>query len=325
VGVWSSRPSPPLRSAVGRAGRNGARSTLVGALLSGLLAMGDSTDAPAVMAGTEPDTPASRVDPNFASSTWASVGSVVVKGEPFSGVLITRRHVLTAAHVAAGDPAVVEFVLNAGGDASQRIAARSIHPHPKWKGFDPKRPNDDLAIIELAEPAAATIVIHPIATGTFPRGLEFTAVGYGASGHGDVGPTIGASATVKRVGSNNADAFLADHGGSGRIEAYIFDFDGPGVRNRLGGEGLGNEVETSFAGGDSGSPAFVRTPGGWALFGINTFIFTHPDGAPKASTFGTGGGGVVVGAYQEWIESVLRDTRSDARSEGASSGGQGSR
>lgn len=282
--------------------------------------MGSGAEALAVMAGAEPDTPASRIDPNFASSTWASVGSVVVKGSPFSGVLITRRHVLTAAHVAGGDPADVEFVLNAGGDASQRIAARSIHPHPNWKGFDPKRPNDDLAIIELAEPAAADIVIYPIAAGTLRRGLEFTAVGYGGSGHGDVGATIGASATVKRVGSNNADGFVADAAGSGRIEAYIFDFDGPGARNMLGGEGLGNEVETTFAGGDSGSPAFVRTPGGWGLFGINTFIFTYPEGATKASTFGTGGGGVVVGAYKEWIDGVLRNTRTDSPAQGAGSG-----
>ena len=76
----------------------------------------------------------------------------------------------------------------------------------------------------------------------------------------------------------------------------------------LGGEGLGNDVETTFAGGDSGSPSFVRTHSGWALFGINTFIFTFPDGPTKGSTFGTGGGGVIAGAYREWIEQVLRAT-----------------
>jgi secreted trypsin-like serine protease len=278
-------------------------------MVSGLAAMGVSAVSLAVMAGAEPDSPSNRVDPNFASSAWASVGSVVVKGSPYSGVLITRRHVLTAAHVASGDPAHMEFVLNAGGDASQRIAVKSVHHHPEWKGFDPKRPNDDLAIIELAEPASAHIAIHPIAAGTFSAGLEFTAVGYGASGHGDVGAAIDASATVKRVGGNNADAFVSDESGSGRIEGYVFDFDGPGVRNVLGGEGLGNDVETTFARGDSGSPAFVRTRGGWALFGINTFIFNLPDGPAKQSTFGSGGGGVVVGAYREWIEQVLRETQ----------------
>lgn len=278
-------------------------------MVSGLAAMGVSAVALAIMAGAEPDQPSSRVDSNSASSPWASVGSVVVKGSPYSGVLITRRHVLTAAHVASGDPAHMEFVLNADGDASQRIAVKSVHRHPDWKGFDPKRPNDDLAILELAEPASADIAIHSIAGGRLSVGLEFTAVGYGGSGHGDVGATIDASATVKRVGGNNADAFVVDEGGSGNIEGYVFDFDGPGAHNMLGGEGLGNGVETTFAHGDSGSPAFVRTPGGWALFGINTFIFNPPDGSARSSTFGTGGGGVVVGAYRDWIEQVLRETQ----------------
>jgi hypothetical protein len=300
--------TPAQRPAAGRGGAERPGFVRIVAWLCGFAATIACPAALAMMAGAEPDTPADRVDPNFAASAWASVGSVVVKGSPYSGVLITRRHVLTAAHVAGGDAAQVEFVLNAGGDASQRIAAKSIHRHPDWKGFDPKHPNDDLAIIELAEPAAADIAIHPVAAGTWPAGLEFTAVGYGGSGHGDTGATIGASATVKRVGRNNADAFVQDRGGKGRVEGFLFDFDGPGARNALGGEGLGNDIETTFAAGDSGSPSFVRTPSGWALFGINTFIFTFPDGPARASTFGTGGGGVVVGAYREWIGQVLRAT-----------------
>ncbi len=269
-----------------------------------------STGAWAMMAGAEPDSPAYRVDPNALSSDWASVGSVVARGNPYSGVLITRRHVLTAAHVAGANPAVLEFVLNAGGDASQRIPVRSIHRHPNWKGFDRHRPNDDLAVMELAETVLAEIVIHPIAVARFAEGQEFTAVGYGGSGQGNIGPSIHASATVKRVGSNNADAYIASSDGSGRIEGFLFDFDGQGVRNALGGEGLGNETETSFVGGDSGSPSFVRTADGWALFGINTFIFAFPEGPAKLSTFGTGGGGVIAGAYREWIEFVLRETAS---------------
>lgn len=301
-------PFPTPRPAGGHRPGNHPGTAIVRAALCGLVAFGISAPALAVMAGAEPDMPSSRVDPNFAASTWASVGSVVVKGSAYSGVLITRRHVLTAGHVAGGDPSHMEFVLNAGGDASQRIAVKSVHRNPEFKGFDPKRPNDDIAILELAEPAASDIVIHPIAAGHFPQGVQFTAVGYGGSGHGDAGVTINASPTVKRVGSNNADAFVTDEGGSGRIEAFIFDFDGPGARNMLGGEGLGNDVETTFAGGDSGSPSFVRTHSGWVLFGINTFIFTFPDGPTKGSTFGTGGGGVIVGAYREWIEQVLRST-----------------
>lgn len=300
----------------GPRGRHGsARFAALTALCVGLPLLLASPVVPALMAGVEPDSPARRIDPNFASSSWACVGSVVVGGNPYSGVLITRRHVLTAAHV-AGDPAQMQFVLNAGGDGSQQLAVKSVHRHPGWKGFDPKRPTDDLAILELAEPAHGDITIHPLATGTFTRGRAFVAVGYGASGHGDAGVTVGASSHVKRVGSNQADAFVTDPA-NGRVVGFLFDFDGPGSRNPLGGEGLGNERETTFATGDSGGPSFIRTASGWALFGINTFIFSFPDGSTKGSTFGTGGGGVVVTAYREWIEQVLRETQADPPGEGS--------
>lgn len=269
--------------------------------------IGFSTVALAVMAGAEPDSPSSRVDPNFAASTWASVGSVVHNGNPYSGVLITRYHVLTAAHVTGDDPAKVEFVLNAGGDAAHRLAVKAIHRHPEWKGFDPKKPNDDIAILELAEAAPAEIPIYPIVTGGLRLGMEFTAVGYGASGHGDTGVTVSSSSTVKRVGRNSVDKLIPDEQVPGRFEGFMFDFDGGGY-NFMGGEGLGNDVETTFAGGDSGGPSFIRAPGGWALFGVNTFIMTFPDGPTKASTFGTGGGGMIVAAYKEWIEQVVRST-----------------
>jgi hypothetical protein len=278
---------------------------LCGAMAAAGLAHG--TVAWAVMAGAEPDSPASRVDPNFAASTWASVGSVVQSGNPYTGVLITRHHVLTAAHVAGDDPAKLAFVLNAGGDASHQLAVKAIHRHPEWKGFDPKRPNDDLAILELAEPAPPQILIHPIVTSGLRQGMEFTAVGYGASGHGDVGTSVSSTSTIKRVGRNNVDRLIPDESVPGRIEGFLFDFDGGGY-NFMGGEGLGNDVETSFAGGDSGSPSFIHAPGGWALFGINTFIMSFPDGPTKSSTFGTGGGGMIVAAYREWIEQVVRST-----------------
>lgn len=279
--------------------------------------IGPAGSAVAVMAGTEPDSPEQRVDPNFAVSTWASVGSVVVNNRPYSGVLLSRRHVLTAAHVAGSDPGALTFVLNVGGAATHRIRVAQIHRHPDWSGFDPKKPNDDIAVLVLATPAPPGIPIYPIGVGPVPPGTPFTAVGYGGSGHGDQGPTVSASETVKRVGGNTADAFLADDEGGKEIEGFVFDFDGPGAPNALGGPGLGNEIETSFAGGDSGSPSFVRTARGWVLFGINTFIFSFPDGPTALSTFGTGGGGVVVGAYRDWILQVARDTGEPAHGDAA--------
>lgn len=289
------------------------RLALALALTAVALCLGHAGPASAIMAGVEPDAPDRRIDPNFSISTWASVGSVVVNGRPYSGVLVTRRHVLTAAHVAGSDPAALAFVLNFGGNATHRLAVAGIHRHPDWAGFDPKKPNDDLAVLVLAEPAPPDVPVYPIGVGAVPSGVRFTAVGYGASGQGDQGASVPASESVKRVGENTADAFVADDEGGREIEAFVFDFDGPGAPNALGGPGLGNDVETSFAGGDSGSPSFVRTARGWVLFGINTFIFAFPQGPTTLSTFGTGGGGVILGAYRDWILGVVRDTGGQAR------------
>lgn len=266
-----------------------------------------ATGASALMAGDPPDSPEARIDANRPGSLFSSVGSVIAHGDPFSGVLISRRHVLTAAHVAGNDPAKVEFQLNLSAEMSQRFAVQKIFTHPNWNGFDPKRPNDDVAIMLLAEDVPANVPIYPILSTPPVPGLPLMFVGYGASGSGSAGHSVAASATVRRLGGNNADAFMTDDEGSERAEVYVYDFDGGSAPNALGGTGLGNSVETSCAPGDSGSPTFVRTPKGWALFGINTFIFSFPNGPTAATTFGTGGGGNIVGAYREWIEHVMRD------------------
>jgi hypothetical protein len=273
--------------------------------------LGWSCRAVAIMAGALPDTPEAHVDPNTASSPWAGVGSVIVNGSPYSGVVIGPRHVLTAAHV-AGDPQHVRFQLNLGGEAPHAMAVAKVHRHPGFKGFDPQHPRDDLAVLVLNEDVPAGVPIYPLHRGDIEPGTVLTFVGYGASGHGNTGVSVGAKADVKRVGRNTADAFGQDAYGIKRV--FVFDFDGPGAPNQLGGEGLGNAVESTFAGGDSGSPSFLCegssgyecVGGRWVVAGINTFVTAPVGHAGKASTFGTLGGGMVVSAYVDWIESVLR-------------------
>jgi secreted trypsin-like serine protease len=275
-----------------------------------VLTLGWSCGAAAIMAGASPDSPEARVDPNTATSPWAGVGSVIVKGNAFSGVVIGPRHVLTAAHV-AGDPSHTEFQLNLGG-APHVIRVARVHKHPGFKNFDAQHPRDDLAILVLAEDVPEGVPIYPLHHGDIDPGAVLTFVGYGASGQGDVGVTVRAKADVKRVGRNTADEFVQDAFGIKRV--FVFDFDGPGAGNLMGAEGLGNAAESTFAGGDSGGPSFLCEGGGgdrcvggrWVVAGINTFVGT-PLGYPaKPGTFGTQGGGMVVSAYVDWIDSVLR-------------------
>jgi len=267
----------------------------------------------AIMAGAPPDSPAARVDPNTTTSPWAGVGSLIVNGSPFSAVAIGRRHVLTAAHV-AGDPANMRFQLNFGADASHVIPVSHVYKHPGFAGFNPQKPKDDLAVVELGEDLPADVSTYPLHHEDLAPGTEFVMVGYGASGNGDVGVTVGANGAIKRVGRNVADLFGADQ--TGRKLVFLFDFDGGDAPNLMGGRTLGNDIESTFAVGDSGSPSFVCEHGfgencwfgHWAVAGINTFVSAPKDSSAKPGTFGTVGGGILVAPYVEWIDHAMSES-----------------
>jgi hypothetical protein len=263
----------------------------------------------AIMAGAPPDAPAARVDPNTVDSPWAGVGSLLVHGGVFSAAVIGPRHVLTAGHV-AGDPAQVRFQLNAG-PIPQVFEAQAVHRHPGFAGYDPKAPRDDLAVIVLARELPRSTPIYPLHRRTVRTETVIAMVGYGASGTGDAGATLGGEAGVKRVGYNVIDAVSTD--AQGRQLVFVIDFDGGVAPNRSGGGTLGNQLESSFAAGDSGGPSFVceagwglRCEGGrWALVGINTFVAAAGVPPSPAGSFGTIGGGMLVPGYAGWIDEVL--------------------
>lgn len=78
------------------------RAPALGVILAATLLGTAMPEAGAIVGGAAPDSPAARVDPNTTTSPWAGVGSVRVNGGVYSGALIGRRYVLTAAHVVAG-------------------------------------------------------------------------------------------------------------------------------------------------------------------------------------------------------------------------------
>ncbi len=287
------------------------------------LALGSTLAEPcrAIIGGaadaTPPDSPAQRVDPNTTTSPWAGIGSLSValagsKEGTYTASALDARHVLTAAHVVSGrDPADVHFNLNYGADLSHRIEAETIVVHPDYAGFKPDARSgvvhDDLAIVRLGEPLPFGVPFYAIRRQAVRLRTVITLVGYGASGTGASGRSIGGSPSVKRVGRNVIDAAFQDNGGGDFPEVYVFDFDGPDAStNRLGGGSLGNHIEATVAGGDSGSPALV--PGAqrrWQLVGVNTFI------APRSELnqrFGGLGGGVLLYPYVGWVDSVLAGT-----------------
>ncbi len=273
--------------------------------LTGVLWLAHAAAAHAILAGAPPDSPAGRVDPNTTASPWAGVGSLSVGSNVYSAVAIQARHVLTAAHVVKGVPvSSIRFNLNYGGNLTHQIPAAAVFVHPSFVSFNNPNLQHDIAIVELAQDLPAAVPIYQLHFADIAPGTLLTMVGYGASGQGSVGVTVGSSATTKRKGENAADAFELDIDGSGRKAIYQFDFDGGSAANHLGGGSLGNTVETTFAGGDSGSPAFVVN-GDPKVVAVNTFVTSFQNPPSPAGVFGTGGGGNLVFAYREWIESVI--------------------
>ena len=250
-----------------------------------LAALALAGDARAVVDGV--------VDPNTASSPWAGVGSLShARGGTYSAVVIAPNTVLTAAHVVAGGaPESWTFNLNVGGDLTARLPVASIRVHPGYQGFRGGREglaHDDIAVVRLAGIVPFGTPLYQLARRAPRPGERLVLVGYGGGGSSAGGASVPPDPAVKRVGANVVEQVYQDPGGAGRVELYRFAYTPPHG---------GSPLEATLAGGDSGSPAFMREPEGWHLAGINTYVY---------STQGRrGGGGIAVAAYREWILSAI--------------------
>jgi hypothetical protein len=279
--------------------------------------------------GTPPDSPSRRIDPNTATSPYAGVASVRVEipGEGRylgSGTAISRRHVLTAAHVLdpIGDDGVVDpspqnvtVNFNIGGDLTQTISASELQIFPGSQGFSNSL-DQDIALITLSQDLPDTVPIYRLNREPLPSGSIITMVGYGTSGDGVTGfLEDSASFSVKRVGVNQVEDLSLLSGFLNLDGAFLYDFDGPDDSSNLfsllgSGTTLGNDQEAVLGPGDSGGPSFVTTDTGLALAGVNTFVFGLPEGfgLPGATQgkFGSGGGGVLLTADKlAWIDSII--------------------
>lgn len=258
-------------------------------------------------AGMPADSPQTRVVPNAAGSPWSGVGRLEADGKSYTATVIGPRHILTAAHAVNHARAEnANFLLYLDSDVPHRVSASRIFIHPDYRGFKLAADglvHDDIAVVELSEMVPFGVPIYPLYLQPLASGTPLLLVGFGVSGDGVKGVAEGSGiGHVKRAGGNAADNLVLDEGGSGAKEIFVFDFDGPDTStNFLGGGTLGNVIEATLGVGDSGSPAFVLVNGQWHLAGVNTFVTYFGGGPTRAGLFGTGGGGMLLSAYANWI------------------------
>jgi hypothetical protein len=304
------------------------------ALPAHAVAIQGATVVPLVTAGAPPDSPAARVDPNTAASPFSGVVSINIRydGQSFicSGTLVSKRDVVTAGHCVdtngngklidiTAPGADVRVVFNAstvvGSPGRAIVTADKVSMNPNYEGFGncPSGVpgfcvNDDIAVVHLSQDAPPDAKIYRAFTGDVTTGQLITMVGYGTSGDGINGYTIGPDFRIKRSGQNVIDLFDLDdeqNFAGGPKEVWYADFDGGGQDTfctllNVCTPVLANDKEANIGGGDSGGPSFLFADGEYFLLGTNTFGGTLQGQNPGA--FGTYFGGMLIGAYADYLE-----------------------
>ncbi len=260
-----------------------------------------------------PATQTGRLDTLGVLSPFSGVGKIL-EG---TGTLLDPTHVLTAAHLFHNgtDTTGVTFNLDSGAGMVSFAASR-IDIDPDFQGVNSNDPGD-LAVVTLSAPVPAAFRTYGLYTGALTAGTTLTLVGYGQSGSGVTG--YDTSAGGRRVGKNNADAFLLPGGMDydttyqAGDQTYLFDFDSPdgdtaSAPNVIGGLSLGNDVETTIGSGDSGGPAFVMVNGQYQVAALNNFLDRFgpdADPGPNFPFFGSAGGGAIVSAYTGFLGGIV--------------------
>ncbi len=196
---------------------------------------------------------------------------------------VGRKRILTAGHCAADDAGNVAFeqafidFRNSDGEVERhftKIITRD-QIHPDFTGN--LLAGNDVAVLNLASVPSDDITIHEVFRDDSDRGSEFGIVGFGTSGTGDTGGTIGSGpigGATQRAGLNVFDDFLFDFGFGDPDSILWFDFDNGNPLNDAFGNltrlvldqfgidfgledtGVG-PFEVNSAPGDSGGPSFI--------------------------------------------------------------------
>ncbi len=232
------------------------------------------------LAGTLAAAPAAAVVGGREGGPLASSTLMVLnaRGGVCTGIVLSPRSVLTAAHCAAGGTELRIHWKEGGGEPVLLApAAVVVHPEFRSDAVAARQRSIDLALLRLAQPLPGRFAAATLLDGAPPRaGNAIDLAGYGVSREGEARSTgIYRSATLAVV----------EPYGPGRILLWAADAAGAGKRSGPGA-----------CQGDSGGPM---------VSGDGVVAVTSWSTGPSGRSCGLLSQGVLVAPQRGWIDGTL--------------------
>lgn len=187
------------------------------------------------------------------------------RGGVCTGIVLSSRTILTAAHCASGGTELrIHWKEGSGEPVLLPPTAVALHPEFKADAVTSRRRSIDLALLHLAEPLPARFAPATLVDGAAPRaGAAVALAGYGVLREGEARTTgvyrSAALAAVEPYGPGRVLLWAADPAGAGKrpgMGACQGDSGGP----MTGGDG-GIVAVTSWSTGPSGKSCGLLSQG----------------------------------------------------------------